>query len=154
MSPWEFILYPILSIYVADLLKRLTIAIFNRIEIPWSELFERVFSWYVMLPAILSITIVSAILESVYLLSVPNLLLMATAYFHPIVLKPKETPVAQQPKETAETFENGFNWDDFKKALWTVQEVSKNKKSVNLLYVAFVAVLFAMTRNKDDDTRE
>ena len=144
MSPWMFILLSVVSIIIADILIGLRKKYFNRIEIPWGELLKRVFSWYVMLPAILSTLIASAILESVYLLAVPNLLLAATAYFRPI---------AQQPKETEETSENTVTWDEFIKAFRTVTEVSKNEKSINLFHMAIAAALIAMLRNRDDDTR-
>ena len=101
MSPWMFILLSVVSIIIADILIGLRKKYFNRIEIPWGELFKRVFSWYVMLPAILSTLIASAILESVYLLAVPNFLLAATAYFRPIGpnsrRKQKKPPKTQSP---------------------------------------------------------
>ena len=151
MSKIEFILLSVVSIIIADILICLRKKYFNGIEIPWGEVFKRVISWYVMLPAILSILIASAILDAFYLQAVPILLLMVTAYFHPIAQQTKET--AQRPKETEWTFEDGLTLGDFIRAFGEAQELLKNEKSVNLLYLTIIATWIAIKRNRDDDTR-
>ena len=158
MSKWEFILYTFLSTYLAGILVGLTIACFNRIEISFGEILRRVISWYVMLPAILLILIASAILDAFYLQAVPILLLMVTAYFHPIAQQPKETAqqpreATERPKETERTFEDGLTLGDFIRAFGEAQELLKNEKSVNLLYLTIFATWIAIKRNRDDDTR-
>ena len=150
MSKFEFILLSVISIVIADLLIRLMISCFKRIEISRGEILKRVFSWYVILPSILSLLIASAILDAFYLQAVPILLLILTAYFHPIAQQPQET--AERTKEAEKASEDGLTLGDFIRAFGEAQAVLENEKSVNLLYLTMVATLIAIRRKRDDDT--
>ena len=150
MSPWMFILLTVASIILADVLIALGKKCFNRIEVTWGELCERIFSRYVILLAILSIVILSAVLDSIHLLAIPGLLLTATAYCRPIVEQPKKA--AHQPQEPQKTSDETITLDDFVGALETVMEASRNWKNVSLLQMAILAALIAKARKKNDDT--
>lgn len=150
MSKLEFILYTVLSIVIADVLIALGKKSFNRIEVTWGELCERIFSWYVILPAILSIVILSAVLDSFHLLAIPGLLLTATAYYRPIVEPPKKA--AEQPQEPQKNSDETITLDDFVKALETVIDASQNRRNLGLLHMAILAALIAKAGKKKDDT--
>ena len=151
MSKLEFILYTVLSTWIAGILLSLTITLFNRIEISRAELFERVFSWYVMLPAVLIVLIASAVLNAFYLMVIPILLLTARAYFRPIMEQPNKT--AEQPQESQKNSNETITLDDFVGALWTVMKASRNEKNVGLLHLAIFTALIARSSKKTSTSK-